>query len=174
LVLNGVVTAEREAVVRLKVFGPEGKNSDVDAVLDTGFTGHLTLSPEVIQELGLPLLGSRRTILADGSRVALDVHSAQVLWGDRRRPVQILAAGRAGGTLAGMSLIWDHRGVINGLSDRLREPPDRHRLGRLPCLLRLFQQRLIDLFRHFQHEPMIHGLLQPAGHDRARHNNTVR
>lgn len=109
VVLNGVVTAEREVVVRLKVFGPEGRSTDVDAVLDTGFTGHLTLSPEVIQDLGLPLLGSRRTILADGSRVALDVHGAQVLWGDLRRSVQVLAAGSAGGALAGMSLIWDHK-----------------------------------------------------------------
>lgn len=113
MTVSGEVTAEREAVLRLPVFGPEGENVTVEAVLDTGFTGHLTLPPGIVIELGLPLLGSRRSILADGSRVALDVHRAEVLWDGRRRRVQVLATGEAGGALAGMALIWNHRMVLN-------------------------------------------------------------
>lgn len=80
--VSGIVTAEREALVRLVVLGPEdpGTSAEIEAVLDTGFTGHLTLPPEVIGELGLPLLGSRNSVLADGGRVALDVHRARVLY----------------------------------------------------------------------------------------------
>lgn len=114
-VLVGVVTAEREAVLRLTVLGPDQGSTDVEAVFDTGFTGHLTLPPEVVTELGLPLLGSRNTVLADGSRVALDVHRARVLWAGRRRPVQVLAA--RGGALAGMSLVWGHRVSLSAMKD---------------------------------------------------------
>jgi clan AA aspartic protease len=106
--VSGIVTAEREAVVRLVVLGPEHHetSAEVEVVLDTGFTGHLTLPPKVVAELGLPLLGSRNSVLADGGRVALDVYRAQVLWDGRRRSVEVLATG--GGALAGMSLIWGH------------------------------------------------------------------
>lgn len=102
-----MVTAEREAVLRLPVFGPDGGSATVEAVFDTGFTGDLTLPPGIVAELGLPLLGSRRSVLADGSRIALDVHRAEILWDDLRRPVQVLAAG--GGALAGMSLVWGYK-----------------------------------------------------------------
>lgn len=50
--------------------------------------------------------GSRETTLADGSRVALDLHRAEILWEGAARPVPVLAA--RGGALAGMSLVWDH------------------------------------------------------------------
>jgi clan AA aspartic protease len=111
--LSGIVSAEREAVVPLTVLGPgsSGRSVEVEAVLDTGFTGHLTLAPEIVAQLGLPLLGSRNTVLADGSRVALDVHRAEVFWDGRRRPVQALVAG--GEALAGMSLLWGHRLILS-------------------------------------------------------------
>ena|SRR5829696_2422017 len=102
-----MVTAEREAVVRLTVLGDPGRSVEVEAVLDTGFTGHLTLPPEVVAELGLPLLGSRNSLLADSGRVTLDVYRGRVLWDGRRRPVQVLAA--RGGALVGMSLLWGHK-----------------------------------------------------------------
>ena len=73
----------------------------------TVFTSHLTLPPEIIVELGLPLLGSRNILLADGGRVALDVHRVRVLWDSRRRLMEVLAT--RGGALAGASLIWGHQ-----------------------------------------------------------------
>ena len=117
MAVSGIVTAEREAVVRLVVLGPEHHetSAEVEVVLDTGFTGHLTLPPEVVGELGQPLLGSRNSVLADGGRVALDVYRAQVLWDGRRRSVEVLATG--GGALAGMSLIWDHRVNLSATED---------------------------------------------------------
>ena len=46
-----------------------GARSDVslDAVIDTGFDGHLCLPVAVAIELGLELYGAQRTELADGS-----------------------------------------------------------------------------------------------------------
>lgn len=72
-------------------------------MIDTGFTGHLVLPPEVIRELGLPLRGSRDSMLADGSLVSLDVYRVGVEWEGRVRVVQALAA--EGTTLVGMSML---------------------------------------------------------------------
>lgn len=79
--------------------------TQVEAVVDTGFTGHLALPPALIGELSLPLRGSRDSFLADGSRVSLDAYRVGVEWDGRVRVVPALAA--EGGPLMGMSL---HRG----------------------------------------------------------------
>jgi predicted aspartyl protease len=42
-------------------------------VVDTGFTGHLTLPRATVEDFGLPIIGSAESILADGSLVMEDV-----------------------------------------------------------------------------------------------------
>lgn len=51
--LRGEVTPEFEAVVPVRILGPEGTSLVADAVIDTGFTGHLTLPEEFVRRLGL-------------------------------------------------------------------------------------------------------------------------
>jgi hypothetical protein len=48
--ISGIDIAEREAVVRLVVLGPEdsGTSSEVEAGVDTSFSGHLMLPPKVV------------------------------------------------------------------------------------------------------------------------------
>lgn len=41
--ITGAVNADYEAVIRLRVYGPIGHEQEVDAILDTGFNGFLTL-----------------------------------------------------------------------------------------------------------------------------------
>jgi hypothetical protein len=41
--IRGAVNARLEAVVRLRVRGPGGAETDVDAIVDTGFTSSPTL-----------------------------------------------------------------------------------------------------------------------------------
>jgi predicted aspartyl protease len=43
--ISGIVTADREAIVRLHLRGTSGLGVDVEAVLDTGFTEYLSLPP---------------------------------------------------------------------------------------------------------------------------------
>jgi hypothetical protein len=43
--ISGVVTAYRQAIIRLTVHGPEGQKQEIEAVIDTGFDGTLTLPP---------------------------------------------------------------------------------------------------------------------------------
>lgn len=59
--IAGVVNAAYEAVVTLAVQGPDGQTRDIDAVIDTGFGGFLTLPPALVAELGLPYKGRLHT-----------------------------------------------------------------------------------------------------------------
>jgi clan AA aspartic protease len=111
-VITGIVTPFREAVLDLTVRGPAGQVT-VAAVIDTGYTDYLTLLPNHIALLGLPLGGSVQATLADGSRVTLSLYRADVLWDGQWRPVAILAA--TGDALIGMALLHGFRLQIDVL-----------------------------------------------------------
>ncbi len=66
-------------------------------MVDTSFTGHLTLPRDVAGSLALPRRGFVE--LADGSSTALDVYEARVLWHGRSRPVPVYETGETGGRL---------------------------------------------------------------------------
>jgi clan AA aspartic protease len=78
--ITGRVAAQREAIVPLVVLDMAQQPHDVDAVIDTGFNGFLTLPRAMVQTLQLPLAGNRRVTLGDGSTVVLDLYRATVLW----------------------------------------------------------------------------------------------
>lgn len=61
-------------------------------MVDTGFTGHLTLLSAMVEALGLPNIGSAESILTDGSMVMEDVCTARVLWHGEERPVRVLVS----------------------------------------------------------------------------------
>lgn len=94
----------REAVLAVEVIPPSGAPTlRVEAVVDTGFTGHLTLPPATVEALGLPVVGSAESVLADGSLVLEDVCPASVLWHGGERPVRVLVADAT--PLLGMALL---------------------------------------------------------------------
>jgi clan AA aspartic protease len=82
--IKGVVTADREAVIRVAVHGSAAKRVIVEAVIDTGFDGWLSLPPNVIRSLGLPWRRRGLALLADGSESVFDIFEGSVVW-DRRR-----------------------------------------------------------------------------------------
>jgi len=70
--MTGTVRA-REARIRINVRGPSGRRKHIEAVIDTGFTGWLTLPASVISALGLSWTNRVRGMLADGSESFFDV-----------------------------------------------------------------------------------------------------
>ena len=101
--IRGTVTADWEAMIDLEVSGSDHQTQRIEAIIDTGFNGFLTLPSSLISGLKLPFVGNRRATLGDGSVVVLDVYLATVLWHDRDYEVLGLQAG--GGPLVGMSLL---------------------------------------------------------------------
>ena len=85
----GVVNADREALLHLSVNGPQGQQHRIEALVDTGFNGWLSLPPSDIAALRLPWLRRNRAFLADGSKSTFDVYEATVLWDKRRRRIAV-------------------------------------------------------------------------------------
>ena len=104
--MEGFVNANLEAVVPLSLRGPEGQAREVDAVIDTGYSGSLTLPPSLVAALGLPYVLSSRATLADDSEVGFGVHSVTALWDSRPRRIEADAVGST--PLIGMALMDDH------------------------------------------------------------------
>lgn len=105
--LSGRITADKEAVVGLAVLSHEGEATLVEAVIDTGFDGFLTLPAVLVEDLGLPFLGTAGAGLGDGRRVEMDLYVASVLWNEEPRDVLVLAA--EGGVLLGMAMLEGSR-----------------------------------------------------------------
>lgn len=108
--MNGTVVGQ-EAVLRLEVVGREDEVFEVGAIIDTGFTGFLTLPSDAVQALQLPLVGSQRVILGDGTTASLGIYPGAVIWDGQRREVLMLQADS--GPLIGMSLLQGHRVVLH-------------------------------------------------------------
>ncbi len=72
--IKGVVNDAYEAVVRLTVQGPSGQSQEIEAVIDTGYNGFLTLPPALVTELGLVYRDRSRATLALTREHWLDVH----------------------------------------------------------------------------------------------------
>jgi len=65
--ITGMVTVHREALIPLSVQDANGQEHTIDAVIDTGYTGGLTLPPALVAALGLTWRGYASAVLGDGS-----------------------------------------------------------------------------------------------------------
>ena len=104
--IQGVVNDAYEAVVRLTVQGPSGQSREIEAVIDTGYNGFLTLPPALVTELSLVYRDRGRAILADGNEAFFDIYDVAVLWDTRLRNTRASAADTT--PLVGMRLLDSH------------------------------------------------------------------
>ncbi len=104
--IEGVVNAAYEPVVPLAVSGPAGRVRDIEAVIDTGYNGFLTLPRVLVSELGLPFVTTSQALLADGHEATFDVHRVTVLLDGESRTVDVYVSDAA--PLAGMRLLDGH------------------------------------------------------------------
>jgi predicted aspartyl protease len=75
----GVVNNNCEAIVKVAVGGVDSTKIAVDAVIDTGFTGFLSLPLSVITELDLPWHYHDIGTLGDGSEVVFEIYKASLI-----------------------------------------------------------------------------------------------
>ena len=101
--IEGVVNSAFDAVVNLVIRGSSGRAREIEAVIDTGYNGFLTLPPALVSELGLDYWGRGRAFLADGAMVNFSVHRVVIEWEGRPRYIRADATGNR--PLIGMSLL---------------------------------------------------------------------
>lgn len=105
--VHGIVDRNREAIIRLVVGNAGTERQVIDAVIDTGFTGFLTLPLTILTALGLEAYSREEGTLGDGSTCIFDVYSGFVIWDGVFRRIDINASEAS--PLVGMSLLYGYR-----------------------------------------------------------------
>ena len=104
--IHGVVSTNREATISLVIVNENRQTKLITAVIDTGYTGFLSLPSEIITELNLSWTGIDRGTLGDGSEVTFEVYAAKVIWDGEYRDIPINEAETD--PLVGMSLLYGY------------------------------------------------------------------
>ena len=102
--MTGVINADREPILEVTVCDINGQQHQRKGVVDTGYTGWLTLPPDVIAALGLTWRERGGATLADGSQVFFNVYNATVIWDGQ--PIIIPVDEVDADPLIGMSLMY--------------------------------------------------------------------
>lgn len=109
--IMGQVAASREAIIPVSLLGTNGQVEMTDALIDTGFTGFVTLPLQRLAQLGFAYEGIIDARLGDGWEVELDMFVGTVFWDGQAREVLILAA--EGKALVGMALLAGYRVTLD-------------------------------------------------------------
>ena len=98
-----------EVETTLVVQGDGDATESIDFIIDTGYTGEITLPQEIIDQLNLQAVNydefdvGPTVVLVDGTIRNVTVYVARVLWNDRLRSVEVDSLGIA--PLVGMGLL---------------------------------------------------------------------
>jgi predicted aspartyl protease len=111
--ITGMVNAPCEALIPLRVQDANGHEHAIEAVIDTGYTGGLTLPPVLITTLGLTWRGYASAVLGDGNLQQFEVYAATVIRDGQARVVEIDAADTD--PLVGMGLLYGYEVRIQAI-----------------------------------------------------------
>jgi len=114
--MQGYVNKNYEATI-LVVIRNGTKLKSINAVIDTGFTGFLSLPNQIIAELDLPWSYRDRGTLGDGSEVLFDVYDAIAIWDGKSQEIDVNSAETD--PLVGMSLFRGYRLQIDAIEGGL-------------------------------------------------------
>jgi clan AA aspartic protease len=111
--MQGIVDQNCEATIRLVVGNADSQRQMIDAVIDTGFTGFLTLPFSVLVDLNLRAYRREEGILGDGSTCIFDVYRGLVIWDGELRRIDINESDTE--PLVGMSLLYGYRMQLDAI-----------------------------------------------------------
>ena len=99
-------------LIKVVVRNSAGQEREMEAVLDSGFTGSLTLPPSLIANFGLTWRSRSDAILANGKVEQLDIYAGTIVWDGMPRAILIEAIDNV--PLLGMSLLvgYDLRACV--------------------------------------------------------------
>lgn len=71
------------------MIGEQGQKQVINAVIDTGFNGFLTLPSKIISSLVLPWNAFETVTLGDGSETLFDLYVANIVWNGKFRDIYV-------------------------------------------------------------------------------------
>ena len=102
----GAVNECLEPWIELAIQDRQGGNHLIQALLDTGFNGFLTLPSCWLLDMGLECVTHVRVTLADGSEIVSDLFTAIALWDGKLIEIDVEAADTD--PLVGMAMLANH------------------------------------------------------------------
>jgi clan AA aspartic protease len=109
----GFVNQNCEAMISIVIGYDHSPKQMVNAVIDTGFTGFLSLPLATINNLGLSWFFRDIGTLGDGSEVVFDMYKGIVIWDGKIKVVDVAASETQ--PLLGMSLLRGYRLQIDAV-----------------------------------------------------------
>ena len=103
-------SADRQVSGSIEVVDAEGRLRPVEVLLDTEFTGCLTLTAENVRQLGLSSVGRRTLNSANGEWSGTEAYLAKASWHGHLADVLVLESDSA--PLLGMTLLWGSRATL--------------------------------------------------------------
>lgn len=85
------------------LFSDSGVPARLETVIDTGFSGLMTLPASTVEQMRLPKVGEARAFLADGIGRQYDLYKVDVDWFGESRPIEVLCMGKF--PLLGMAMM---------------------------------------------------------------------
>lgn len=111
--MQGVVNLRREATLSVVVGNSNRQLQAIEAVIDTGFNGFLSLPSTIITTLDLPWSGSDFVTLGDGSETSFDLYTAIVIWDGQYCEIDIAESETE--PLLGMALLYGYRLQVDNI-----------------------------------------------------------
>jgi clan AA aspartic protease len=108
-------TVDGRVVLPIGFYLTETTSLTIECVVDTGFNGYLTLPPQAVAVMNLPLESTLVASLADGSQSEMPIHLAKIRWNDSEQLVAVLATGTK--PLLGTALLQGFRLVVEFVDD---------------------------------------------------------
>ena len=116
--ITGRVTSDGlnlRPIIAFPICVENGPLVPIEATVDTGFTGYLTLSKETVEFLDLEPVSDQVMTLADGSKALFLVYRAVVEWFGTHRLIDVHRA--EGDSLVGMAMLQNHNLHIQAVLD---------------------------------------------------------
>ena len=104
--ITGAVNSLRRPTITVTLIDEKGEIRSLEAHLDTGFTGDLTLPASAIKQLGLPFSATTSFRTASSRLTDFRTYEGVILWHGRRRIIDVLESEVF--PLVGVGLLWDN------------------------------------------------------------------
>lgn len=109
----GKVNAFKQAVITLELRGAAGYVENVNAVIDTGYDGFLSVTPDIAARLQFPFIETRTYELGSGELFDFPIHDAALFWDGQSQMCECLVT--HGGVLIGMSMLRGYTLFIDAI-----------------------------------------------------------